>query len=173
MIAHSRMTRRVTKGFTLIEILIVILIISIVSGVALVTFSGNKNKQLETLAKQLTYLIIHAESEAILQPQTLGLALSHDHFQFYHYTSSSLEDNAWQAITTKNLGLHKIPEYIQISLQVNHETKPLDGKPHIIISESGDMTPFRITIAKVGSKPSYIVRGEANGEVKTEVYHEE
>ncbi len=167
MIVHAR--RRV-KGFTLIEILIVIVIISIVSGVALVTLSSNKTKQLENLAKQLTHLITLAESEAMLQPCTLGLAFYHHSFQFFNYKPH--EKNPWQAIVTGSLGLHNIPEHVQLTLRVNDEGKALDGKPYIFISESGDITAFTITIASIGHKPAYVVRGDASGNVQTEIYHE-
>lgn len=168
MIADARMTKRIMKGFTLIEVLIVIVIISIVSGVAMVTISSNKTKQLESLAKQLTRLITLAESEAMLQPCTLGLAFYSHHFQFFKYKPEAEKDHLWQAITTGNLGLHKIPEHVQITVRVNNEGKALDGKPHILISESGDITAFTIAIANIGDKPAYVVRGDASGNVQTE-----
>lgn len=170
MMASARMTKRMAKGFTLIEILIVIVIISIVSGVALITISNNKTKQLESFAKQLTRLITLAESEAMLQPTTLGLAFYQHSFQFFNYKPS--EDHPWQAITTGNLKLHKIPEHIQLTLRVNNEIKALDGKPHILISESGDITVFTLTIANRGEKPAYVVRSDASGNIEAEAYYE-
>jgi general secretion pathway protein H len=170
MMVYARMTKRMAKGFTLIEILIVIVIISIVSSVALVTISGNKTKQVESFAKQLTRLITLAEQEAMLQPATLGLAFYQHSFQFFNYTPS--EDNPWKAITTGSLGLHKIPEHIQLTLRVNNEGKVLDGKPHIFISESGDITAFTLTIANRGEKPAYVIRSDASGNVQTEMYDE-
>lgn len=172
MINHARMTRKRLRGFTLIEILIVIVIISIISGIAVVTISTNKTKQLETFAHQLTRLMTLAEQEAMLQPHTLGLAFSPHHFQFFIYKPSSDQEHPWQAITTKNLGWHTIPDYIKITLQINDENKILNGKPSILISESGDITPFRLHIAKAGSKPAYVVIGDSTGNIRTQVYHE-
>src|SRR3990167_8642154 len=111
---NQSMTKRMTAGFTLVEILIVILIISIVSGVALMTFSSNKTKQIETVAKQLTYIITLAQQEAMLQPQTLGLAFNQHQFQFFNYKAD--QEHPWLAITTKNLGPHPIPEFIHLTL---------------------------------------------------------
>lgn len=164
--------RKQSKGFTLIEILIVIVIISIVSGVALVTLSNNKTKQLESLAKQFTRLVTLAEQEAMLRPSTLGLALGDHYFQFLQYSPSDNNAYPWQTLTSKNLGLHDIPGHVQIMLTINHERITLDGKPHIFISESGDITPFTMTFAKKGEKPAYVVRGDASGKVQTEIYHE-
>ncbi len=164
------MTRGIAQGFTLIEILIVIVIISIVSSAAVVTISHNKTKQLETFARKLTRLMILAEQEAMLRPSTLGLAFSPHYFQFYTYTHD--QEHPWDAITSKSLGLHAIPNYAEITLHINDEKKALDGSPAILISESGDITPFILTIAKPGSQPVYVVRGDATGNVETEVYHE-
>lgn len=172
MIHRSRMTRKVNDGFTLIEILIVIVIMSVISGVALVTISSNQKKQCETLANQLTRLITLAEQEAMLRPATLALGFNNHHFQFLHYIPSTSDENPWQTMASKSLGLHRIPDHIQIMLYVNNQHTPLDNKPRILISESGDITPFIITIAKIGDKPSYIVRGEASGKVQTEVFHD-
>src|SRR5438105_3387067 len=73
---------RRTLGFTLIEILIVIVIISIVTGIAALTISRNQQKQYEYLATSLSHLITLAEEEAMLRPTTLGLAFTDHTFQF-------------------------------------------------------------------------------------------
>lgn len=72
-------------GFTLLEILIVMVIMSIVAGFAVMTISYNRNSQVEQIAKQLKNIITLAEEEAILQSTTLGLAFTQHSFQFYQY----------------------------------------------------------------------------------------
>ena len=79
------MTMRRNSGFTLIEVLIVIFIISIVSTTALMTIGRNENRRLETLAIQITQMLTLAEEEALLQPAVIGLAISDTSFQFLRY----------------------------------------------------------------------------------------
>lgn len=42
-------------------------------------------------------------------------------------------------------------------------------QPDIIISSSGDMTPFTITIGKKGEQPRYLIRGNTDGTVTTQI----
>jgi len=149
------------SGFTLIEILIVLVIISIVSSVAILTVSHNQNKNLENLAHELQRVILLAEQEAMLRPATLGLALTSTSFQFYQYTTR------WVPLSTPILGMHHFPATIQLQLKINHKIIPLNTPPVLIISASGDLTPFIILIGKKEAPPRYAVIGYANGQVNT------
>lgn len=161
------------RGFTLIEILIVIVIISIVSGVALITVTNNQRKQFENLANMLVNVITLAEQEAILRPATLGLALSENSYQFYDYhTTTDPDSNPWQPLEDRNLGLHSIPNNVHLSLKIQDKPAPINGKPQIIISESGDVTPFVIFVGKKDEAPIYQVIGDASGKIKSEMVHE-
>lgn len=162
------MQRVNTQGFTLIEILIVMVIISIVSGIALMTITSNQHKQLEQVAKKLSNLITLAEHQALLQPATLGLGMTQTSYQFFQFS----EDNSWQSLNDKNFASHTMPAHVQLSLKIHDKTIPLNGKPTIIISESGDITPFVIFIAKTGEKPFYQVIGDASGKISSGVIHE-
>jgi len=81
-IAPSRKVSGNRCGFTLIEILVVILIISIVTSVALLSISRNENRQLETFTKDLVQTLTLAQEQAMLQPAVLGLAIERHTYQF-------------------------------------------------------------------------------------------
>ena len=154
------------RGFTLIEILIVMAIISIVSGVAVLAITSNQNKSIEYFTQQLTHLIQLSEEEAMLRPATLGLAFTPTTFQFFSYHKN------WQPLTDKNFGEHTIPNNIKIIVTVQNKPVPLDGKPHLIISTSGDVSPFLILIGKQNKPPRHQISGESNGNIKMEEAHE-
>jgi len=163
----------INQGFTLIEILIVIVIISIVSGIAALTISRNQQKQYEYLANSLSHLITLAEEEAMLRPATLGLAFTPENFQFFEYQDKVTENKThWQVQTDKLYGLHSFSPNIKLTIKVQNKIVPLDGQPHIIISESGDIVPFTIGIGKEDQPPSYQVTGFADGNVISGVFHE-
>jgi general secretion pathway protein H len=156
-------------GFTLIELLIVMVIISIVGGVAMLTISHNQNTRYDNFAKQITNILSLAEEQAMLQPVILGLNFTDTTFQFYEYDESKAnakeKGSPWQAITTGELGLHHIPDGIQLTLKVRNKVVPIENNqlPQLIISTSGDIIPFTILIGKAGSEPRYQVVGQANG----------
>ncbi len=161
------------NGFTLIEILIVMLIISIISSVAVMTISFNPQKKIESAANSLANTITLAAEEAMLRPATLGLALSENSYTFFIYEEPKNEDaNPWKPLRGRVFHKHTFPKEAEISLKVQDQTVPLNGHPQIIIAESGDFTPFTITIKKTGDKPSYQIHGNTNGEVTTELSHD-
>lgn len=162
MIYSARMT--ISKGYTLIEILIVVVIISIISSIALVTISHNPHKQLASLTHQLTRLITLNEQEAMLRPAIVGLGFYNHGLQFYDYLPTK---NTWLATTHKDL-----PKQVQITLVTHNQQIRLDGKPSIIISESGDITPFKLTLETQNSHAIYVITGDASGNIQTEMYHE-
>jgi hypothetical protein len=95
------------------------------------------------------------------------LGISTTGYQFFTFKNAS-----WEVLQDKNLGAHPFPANIQLLLKMHDKEIPLDGKPTIIISESGDITPFVILIAKKGEKPHYQVKGTANGKIESMVAHE-
>jgi general secretion pathway protein H len=162
------------KGYTLIEILIVIFIISIVSTVALLTIGHNQNRRLETLATQITQLLTLAEEQAMLQPAVVGLSIGESSFQFFSYQpDADGKQMHWVEMQDKAMRAHVIPDGIRLQLQLADQAAAKDEteqpSPQIIISTNGDITPFTLSIGKQGDAPRYVVKGEADGTV---TYHE-
>lgn len=162
------------RGFTLIELLIVILIISLVSGIAVMTISHNQKKEYEYLANSLTHLITLAEEEAMLRPATIGIGFTANSFQFFAYNKTVTTGLLWEALTDKPYGSHHFSDHIKIVVIIQNKAVPLDGKPYLIISTSGDITPFTILIGKEDETPSYQVKGYSDGSVIviSGTYHE-
>lgn len=170
------MSRRSTQGFTLIEILVVLFIISIVTSVALLSISRNQNKQLETFTNHLTQIVSLAEEQAMLQPIVLGLSLKDQAFQFSTLKNDVTADkkNKWTAFQDTILGKQAIPDDIQVGVEVGNQTASSTDEadktnPQIIISTNGDITPFTIYIGKRGEKPRYMITGDADGNVSNKV----
>lgn len=165
------MTMRKHAGFTLIEIMIVVLIISIVTSVGVLTISRNNNKEIEMFAKELTQVIKMAEEQAMLQPTELGLMM---HDQAYQFAALQTADNTkaphWSALDDNVLGQHVIPEQIEVrvdthSPQTVDEDENAQKSPQLVISTNGDVTPFTIYVGKKGAKPRFAITGDADGNI--------
>lgn len=170
---------RAHVGFTLIEILIVVLIISIVTSVGMLTISRNNNKEIEYFAKELTQVIQLAEEQAMLHSSVLGLIIKSESYQFV--VLEKTPDNKkerWSPLLDNVLGKHTIPDHVQMTIDThdpqkkeeeksdddnNDEEKP--PEPQLVISPNGDVTPFVIYIGAKGTKPRFTITGAADGTI--------
>ncbi|EKD71210.1 MAG: hypothetical protein ACD_46C00245G0001, partial [uncultured bacterium] len=162
--------KKQSRGFTLIEILIVIFIISIVTSVAMLSISRNENKQIESFANELTQMLTLAEEQAMLQPSVMGLTFKQQTLQFSALKKASDGKDEWQLLRDNVLGEHRIPDNIEINIDAGgkkiNEADEVEKKlPQVVISTSGDLSPFTIYIGKKGKKPRYAIIGSADGKV--------
>ena len=159
------------SGFTLIELMIVIVIISVIASFAVLSININQNKRLETIANQLTNTLSLAQQEALIRSVTLGFAVNKNSVQFYnHQQGSAADDNPWKALSDPILGLKHFPKDIKMTLKI--KDKSISGPvPQLVISASGEITPFILYIGKQGASPRYKIIGETNGSIKSEIVH--
>lgn len=154
------------KGFTLIEVLVVLFIISIVTAIALLTIGNNEQREVKQFAEELTQILTLAEEQAMLQPTVLGLALNQDSFHFASYQlEADKKKNYWKPLHDNLLGKHRIPSDIEVNIKMGKESGLPNHEPQIIISTNGDLTPFTIYVGKQGEKPLYEIKGDADGHV--------
>ena len=164
------MKNRNHAGFTLIEILIVMLIISIVSGVALLSVHDNPDARMRTLAKELVNAFNLAQTEAMLEPAVLGFNNTASSYEFYRYAENDTK-HPWHAMTEPVFAKHAIPRGFKLQIKIqNHAASATDEadteNPNLIISSSGDMTPFIILIGKQDEAPRYQITGSGNGSLQ-------
>lgn len=165
----------IQKGYTLIEILIVLFIISIITTVALLKIGHNDTNQLKSFVNELTQMMTLAEEQAMLQPTVLGLSLDERSYQFASLKAAQdmTGKNRWEPVNDHLLNKHIIPSDIRVMVQINHQSIPItrtpsemsENNPQIIISTNGDMTPFIIYVGKKGERPRYAIIGEADGRI--------
>lgn len=161
------------SGYTLLEILVVLVIISIVAGMAVLTIGHNDNKQLQAFTQKLAQTLTLAEEQALLQPATLGLVLTASSFGFYEYRQVQARPS-WEPLADRELGLHEIPSDIQVSLKIASKARSVEQQaektPSLLISTNGTLTPFTILIGKKNKPPRYVLIGHADGTVTSQVY---
>lgn len=160
--------KKSSSGYTLIEILIVIVIISIVAAFAVLTIGHNQNKKIESLGKEIANMIELAEEQAMLQPALLSFSVQNNSYQFNQYQPLS---KSWRPITDSLLGKHIFSGAIQVSL---HNTAQENEEKNfmLIITPSGDITPFVILIGSKNKAPSYQIIGTAQGDITQGWIHE-
>jgi general secretion pathway protein H len=149
----------INRGFTLIEILIVIVIIGITVGFAMIAFGDfGASRRILFSAEQLVNTLHLAQQQAILETSTLGLRIDNNSYQILRFENSS----SWEPISNK--GVFKVnyfPQHTVITLKTN--TKPLQGSPSIIINSSGNMTPFTLSFGTSKETALTVVTGSHDG----------
>ena len=114
-------------GFTLLEILVVILIIGIVSAAMLMTmnFTG-RDTQLRTESERLLALMKYARDQAQLQTRNYGIVFSRDGYAFVVY---GVRSGAWrQVLEDDALRERLLPTGLEFKLVVDARPIVLHGK---------------------------------------------
>jgi general secretion pathway protein H len=154
-------------GFTLIEILVVLIIISIVSATVLFTVHPNQSRQMENFSNELVDTLHLAAEEALLKSEILRMRFTNNVYIFERYMPDKKDDeHQWQPLNDNVLGPHLVPNFVGVSLSIKGE-EFVDKEPVIIFSSSGDVTPFTIYIARKGEPPAFLITGEADGYISS------
>lgn len=82
------------NGFTLIEVILVMVLIIVISGISLPYFSGAfKRNNLRTSARTIERMTKYARSMAIMREETLTIALNHETMEIFLGSTSSTSTN--------------------------------------------------------------------------------
>lgn len=150
---------RKNKGFTLIEIAVVMLIIVIVLGIVGANLEPNPQNAVRDEADRLALLMQDAQQEAILQGKILAVA-----FEPRGYSFLMLDDKG----KFKPLADDEILRARSLSQDITVASVDIDGAaqtetPRIILLPSGELSAFTVTLAHGAN--SWQVQGKLTGEI--------
>ena len=156
-----------SRGFTLLEVLVVVIIIGVVISFAVLSINGD-DKTLDEEARRLQALINLTGQEAVLQGKELALQFDEDGYEFLAF-----DGEQWQAIADDEiLRPRSLPDYIAVDYEPEGQKLTLGDKddeatpPRIYFLSSGEMTPFRLTLRRRGELDGYVLTGSARGKIK-------
>ena len=167
------------KGFSLLELLVVIVIISILFTFTTLAIRGTSPEELiQTEAQRLDRLLQLALEEAILRGEEYGLEFKPNSYRFLLYF-----ENSWQPLEgDKLLRQRQLPENMEFELEIEQidvlieESEDADEEdedkpdPQVFLLSSGEITPeFSVRLVMPGVETSYIVSGTIDGEHKAEI----
>lgn len=113
MISAPRSTR--AHGFTLLEVLMVVLVVGILSAVVLLGLNpGGPERRLNDEAERLASLLSLASSEAVMQNREYGLHLEEDGYRFLCLDEKTLR---WlECVGDSLLKRHVLPDGLEIKV---------------------------------------------------------
>jgi general secretion pathway protein H len=142
-------------GFTLVEILVVLIIVSVMSGIVVTSLpSSFQNSDFDEESLRLKTVIELIREESLTRASEYGLKTDKDNYSFFVY--NEMEQN-WTQLNTKPYAEHKLGYGILLKTSIEDneliltdeedEESSVPNAPRILLLSSGEMTPFEITIA--------------------------
>jgi general secretion pathway protein H len=161
--------RQAGGGFTLIEILVVVVIIGVVSaGILLSVNLIGRDKELEKESNRLLTLVNYAREQAELQTREYGVLFQEDGYEFVAY---DVHRGIWRSVFEDEvLRERKLPEGLGLKLFVEGRPvvlrRPTDAKdktPQLMIYSSGDLTSFEVIVEREGGVRSVTLAEDDKG----------
>jgi general secretion pathway protein H len=167
--------RRTGAGFSLIELLVVVVIIGIFAGAAVLSLGivGN-DRDIEREVFRLQTLLELISEEAVLQNRDYGIEFSETGYRFYLYDPETFlwfepANDRFLSQRTLDfpLSLGLTLEDREITLDIEFEEDEVDEpEPQVIVLASGEMTPFDVSFYRDLNGGQFHLSAEINGSVK-------
>lgn len=157
---HRR--RRQQRGFTLIEILVVITIAAILVGAVVLNLDfRNPGKTVLEQARRTSLLMQLASDQAVYSRQQFGIRFHPESYTFFTLASSAEGEGAWEVFADERLkfkqpdlkvefevelsGIPIVLDELQAEIDAATDEEPI--KPHVMFLSNGEMVPdFRVIL---------------------------
>ena len=155
----GELSRGRPRGFTLIEVLVVLVIMAARAGLLVIGFKDGPEQRLRRAADNLAGLLNAAADEAVLRGMEYGLAIDEEGYRFVYF---DIEKKQWLAAADKALAAHVFPDPLSVTISLDGEQlgeqaleriRALSARgdseslrPVLLLLSSGEVTPFTLTL---------------------------
>lgn len=171
-----------TRGFTLLEIMVVIVIIAVIVSLAVISLGDNAGRRLDEEARRVRTLVRLAADEAVLQGQEIGVAITADGYEFQVYDDRTRQ---WARMPSDRVFRpRRMPDGVTLELFLDDQALvlpvadadadrddedsagPVLPQPQLLLLSSGEITPFELEIAMDDVDRKVLLRGSPNGTIE-------
>ncbi len=188
-----RRARAGPRGFTLIEILVVLMIIAIVVGFAMLKIGvTGRDTQLDDECRRIAGLLMLLEERAALEGRDFGVLIAPEKYIFVIFEQRR---QRWEKFDEdREFRERELPKGLSFALELDSRNivlnaavsapEPLNDanadadstlnetenlvKPQVIVAASGDSTPFRLTLQRAGTTVEAHIAVDNAGKIKIE-----
>lgn len=166
--------RHAARGFTLLEVMVVMLIVAVLAAIAVPNlFAGkSRGKDLEREAAMLSFRLLAAQDDAMLYGEEYGLVFSDDGYRFVRWNAAAFRfealppARAWgqrafeDAVTVSAAADAGDPVLVwPAKPEGNEDTASApDWQPSVYVLSSGEVTPFSAVFSAEGSDETLELR---------------
>jgi len=143
---HRLHAARKRNGFTLIEIMVVVVIIGVLTSLVALSISPNRPSP-QREGRRFYEVLEAAREQAVLFNQDLGVEVTEDGYQVLRWRAQQ-----WWSLGAPIFAEYKLPENLYQTLWLNgkaDENEAADSddpQPQILLFATGEVTPFEWTL---------------------------
>lgn len=159
---------QVPRGFTLLEVLLVIVIVAVIAGTAMLSLGDRQLQRLKIEGQRLQVTLHWLREEAVFQQTAFGLKVLEQGYQKLVWEPAI---NQWSVYQDKN-ATHELPSYISIKPQpakAHQETgrqKAQPLLPTIIFYPDRDFHNFDLNLSVRNHDHQLMIRGRRFKEIE-------
>lgn len=164
-ISDSRTSSRAAhrqRGFTLLELLVVVSLVGILTGVVVLGFTGADTQQeIKGLAQTLAYRVELARQQALTRNREWGIYVDEQAYRFAEFVP---EEGEWEEQSRRPFDTIDVPEHVTLRLETEGvgELPFADGErlPQILVFSSGEITPFTVYLEFADTRDPWVVTSD-------------
>ena len=158
--------RQRSRGFTLIEVLVVVVIVATVVGAAVISIGGSGSRELENAAQRAQIRIRLACERALVSGMDIGFSLEQGAMRFGYLLPERwrmMENSPQEELRERTLG-----SGVQVQLlREGVESSGLDPEqPQLVCYSSGELTPFEMRFDRSDVPERWTLRGQLDGKLE-------
>ena len=138
------------RGFTLIEVLVVLAIIGIAASIVVLAWNGSDRERATREAQRFAGALEHAAARAQVRAETLGASAEGATWRFWRRDPDS---GRWQPLADSDdvLAAHSLPETMTLA-PVSYSGRPIDNRAIVPLRATGRNDPFTFELTARDAK---------------------